>query len=83
MKVKVIKEHMKDCNALRHVEKGWWSNPLFITDETFYLDKSGGKRGSTTRWRLCICNSTDCQAKVIVKERWLENLIQQEVNQQK
>jgi len=72
MIAKLLCKHDDDCPALDAVKTGWWDHPWFMSGETFYGDKRGGKTGTTTRWFIVVCNDPDCPAEFIVKGDALE-----------
>ncbi len=61
------RHHKKDCYAIGDVMEGYWEHPWgVIVDEFLTRDKNGGKRGNSTVWFSVGCNSTNCDALILV-----------------
>lgn len=69
IKTRQIGKHISDCYAMKHFRSGFWCTPWSFLQEANYLDKSGGKRGETTRWWKVPCNCTRCTAVLLIRER--------------
>ena len=69
--VKVLNPHRDDCNGLRMVEEGFWDSAWWLTGECESRDAAGRKGARTTRWIVIECNTTDCDARAIVREGFI------------
>ncbi len=87
MRVKIIRDHADGCNAVKSVEHGDWPSPWFLPllsggsypCQIVRRDSIGRnlRRGATgTEWVFAICNSTNCNAKVLVSVRDIEDVIE-------
>lgn len=77
VKVKLIRNHVKKCAAVKNAQSGLWPYPwAYFTGEVTYGSKvSPVSRFKTTRWIYTICNNTECKALLAVRESDLLTLV--------
>jgi hypothetical protein len=65
---------------------GCWSSEVRKADPTAVVfvpglapdierDRAGGRRGRTTRWQVWKCNCIDCPARLLVRVRDIEEMV--------
>ena len=65
--MRIIKDHIDDCQALKLVACGDWDTPWWISSSKEYR-RSNGYAGGSRCGLLIECNSSDCDAKIWVSE---------------
>ncbi len=77
IKTKLLGKHKKGCLSLKNYNTRIWDTPWAYLKKAVWLDKSGGKRGRfhKYRWWIVICNDSDCDARILVKEDDILNQI--------
>lgn len=78
--VKMERPHRKDCDAVRTVEEGRWDSPWWFPGKVEWRDKIGRRiKSGSRRFLVFECNSTDCQARVLVSEDDLSVIVDSEI----
>ncbi len=75
IKLKQIRPHVDDCNAMRLVDEGTWSNPLFMSGARESRDSLGRISRFGRGWFVVVCNSTSCTGRWVVDATSLEDMI--------
>ncbi len=71
IKIRVLEGHRKGCTAVQAVEQGHWDTPWWMPGRTVSRAIDGTERGDGYRFHIVECNSTRCNAKILVSERSL------------
>lgn len=77
--VKLLKDHKKDCRAVKHRKEGQWNTAWAFPKETIWRSIRCDKRGRMYMWHVLICNDPDCPAKVAVSNEAICEFVDQEL----
>lgn len=66
IKWRMIGKHVKDCDAVRARNEGFWKTEWACFEEILRLDKRGARKGYY-EWMRISCNDPRCDAKILVR----------------
>lgn len=66
IKTKRKGEHTRDC--VNRSKLCGWTHVWGVCEDIEWLDRRGGRTGTTTKWLRYGCNFVGCRAKLYVKE---------------
>ena len=80
IKSRLLIKHTKNCAALKHYKEGLWITPWWSPNKTIYRDSIGRHTQHGSRsWTVFECNSTECDAELIVLTDSILNFVTKEL----